>query len=430
MTDEASCDTAANADLPGTELTSSPCLQGERVSFTGTLASMTHRQAKELVERNGGAATDHVSRQTTMLVVGEEGWPLDVDGQPAADFQRAAEWQTAGVALRVLNESAWLRLLELGGDQQPARNDYTPAMLSQLLDLPVSVIRRWERMGLIKPARKVYRLPYFDFREVAGVRKLAELVASGVPRAKIESGLQALSGILGDVDRTVVQLDLLAHGSRVLFRDSHGLLEPVTGQRFIDFEETESDDSEPSEQEATVRPDDIETPDLTAAEWMDEGCRMLDEGEAQEAVEALRMSLMEDGGSPVGNFHLAEALYRVGNSQGAVERYYTAIEGDHNYVEAWTQVGCLHEELGEVTSAIDAFQVALEIHPEYPDAHLHLAELLHRMDRSTEAVPHWQEFLRYDQHGPWADRSRQRLADMDVATKVGDEVEADRESAQ
>jgi tetratricopeptide (TPR) repeat protein len=416
MTDEPSSDMSTN-----TELTCSPCLQGERVSFTGKLASMTHRQAGELVARHGGAATDHVSRQTTMLVVGEEGWPLEADGQPAADFQKAAEWQAEGAELRVLNESDWLRLLELGGDQQPARNDYTPAMLSQLLDLPVSVIRRWERMGLIRPARKVYRLPYFDLREVAGVRKLAELVSSGVPRARIESGLHALSGIVGDVDRTIVQLDLLAHGSRVLFRDSHGLLEPVTGQRFIDFDEPTTADSQADDHETLAIPDHAESPDLTAAEWMDEGCRLLDEGQTQEAVEALRMSLMQDGTSPVGNFHLAEALYRVGNSQGAIERYYAAIEGDHEYVEAWTQVGCLHEELDEVASAMDAFQIALKVHPEYPDAHLHLAELLHRTDRSDEAVPHWQAFLRFDQHGPWADRARQQLADMETATETSAE---------
>ena len=55
-------------------LQSSPVLQGERIAFTGTLASMTHRQAMELVEQHGGQSSQHVSHQTTLLVVGEEGW--------------------------------------------------------------------------------------------------------------------------------------------------------------------------------------------------------------------------------------------------------------------------------------------------------------------------------------------------------------------
>ena len=57
-------------------LESSPALQGERLSFTGTLASMTHRQAMDLAEQHGGATTHSVSKQTSMLVVGEEGWVI------------------------------------------------------------------------------------------------------------------------------------------------------------------------------------------------------------------------------------------------------------------------------------------------------------------------------------------------------------------
>ena len=59
---------------------SSPPLKGERVAFTGTLASMTHKEAAELVEANGGTAMSSVSGQPTMLVVGDEGWPLESDG--------------------------------------------------------------------------------------------------------------------------------------------------------------------------------------------------------------------------------------------------------------------------------------------------------------------------------------------------------------
>ena len=66
--DQTSTDSLA---LP--HLESSPCLQGERLSFTGTLASMTHKQAMELADQHGGSATHNVSKQTTMLVVGEEG---------------------------------------------------------------------------------------------------------------------------------------------------------------------------------------------------------------------------------------------------------------------------------------------------------------------------------------------------------------------
>src|SRR5690606_816956 len=136
---------AAPSPLPD-----SPPLQGERVAFTGTLASMTHRDARRVVEDNGGQFSAHVSRQLTMLVVGEEGWPLEADGQISQKLQHAFEWQLAGGELRVRKESEWLHLVGLAERQRDVHRLHTPATLSQLLDVSVSQIRRWERLGLIQ----------------------------------------------------------------------------------------------------------------------------------------------------------------------------------------------------------------------------------------------------------------------------------------
>ena len=187
-------------------LASSPALAGERVAFTGTLASMTHAQAAELVERHGGMATEHVSRQTTMLVIGEEGWPLDDDGHISVKLQLAQRWRDAGAELRVVNESDWLLLLGLTERRDEIRRLHTPAMLSQLLDVSVHVIRGWERAGLIRPVKRVYRLPYFDFQEVTSARRLSQLLAAGVPRREIEESLSQLPAVLRGDQRPLEQL--------------------------------------------------------------------------------------------------------------------------------------------------------------------------------------------------------------------------------
>src|SRR3984957_21035175 len=120
-----------NTDPPtdAPAIASSPCLIGEKVSFTGTLASMTHQQAQELVEQHGGTATHSVSRQTTMLVVGEEGWPLEADGHPSIKLQQVTQWQQEGASVRVISESDWLRLGGLDGRRQKAPPLYTPRTL-------------------------------------------------------------------------------------------------------------------------------------------------------------------------------------------------------------------------------------------------------------------------------------------------------------
>lgn len=123
----------------------------------------------------------------------------------------------------------------------------------------------------------------------------------------------------------------------------------------------------------------------------------------------LSVALLTDPTNPETHFHLAEALYRSGNLAGAFERFHVAVELDQQYLEAWTQLGCVAAELGLTESALDAFDIALQFYADYPDAHFHKAELLQRQNRAAEAVPHWQAYLAQDHLGPWAEVARQRL---------------------
>jgi tetratricopeptide (TPR) repeat protein len=405
----------ANSDSP---LESSPVLQGERLSFTGTLASMTHRQAMDLAEQHGGATTHSVSKQTTMLVVGEEGWPLEIDGEPSVKLREVTEWRQQGIDIRVLPESEWLHLLGLEERRRDVHRLQTPAMLSQSLKVSVGLIRHWERIGLIQPVKKVFRLPYFDFQEVSCVRRLSELLHAGVSQHELEGSLRRLQAMLPGSERSLAQLTLLARDHRVVIRDEVGLLEPISRQRLLDF----GDDSaiQPCESvraggcesqtlplaaSQTLTPSDPQTPE----DWLEQGSHLLEEGRTTDAIEAFRCALMSQPSNPEAHFHLAEALYRSGNLAGAFERFHIAVELDANYLEAWTQLGCVAAELGQTQSALDAFDIALQSHADYPDAHFHKAELLSQLTRASEAIPHWQAYLIHDQRGPWAQVARQRL---------------------
>lgn len=396
-------------------------LQSERVVFTGTLASMTHRQAQELVAEHGGTTTAHVSRQTTFLVIGEEGWPLEPDGQPSKNLETAQRLRAEGVPLQLVSESQWLTFLGLDDQQREVHRLYTPAMLSRLLDVPANTIRRWARQGLIKPVRSVFRLDYFEFQEVAGARRLAELLAGGVPPDELEASLLRLKESLSGTERPLMQLEMLARDARLFYRDRSSLVDVRTGQRCFDFEQTESgDESDPVDEEsretlAFPQPSRDRSADArgpgptTVADWFQEGCYLLEQGETEGAVEAFRACVMERPADAEFHFHLAEALYRQGNVFGALERYYATVEQDHEYLEAWVQLGSVMEELGDLPSALDAFRLALQLHPQYPDAHLRCGEILHQLGRTDEAIPHWQTYLEYDQRGPWAETARQRL---------------------
>ena len=370
-------------------LVSAPALSGERVSFTGTLASMTHKQAQALVEEQGGAATEHASKQTTMLVIGEEGWPLEADGTSSVKLQQIERWRNEGLNIRIVRESEWLGFVGLDGHLRELHRPYTPAMLTQLLNIPVNVIRRWERIGLIKPVSRVGRLPYFDFQEVASVRKLSELVASGVSISEIQNSFDRLRGFLPGVDRPLAQLELLAQDQHLVLRDASGRLLTAGGQRLFDFDSDPAEAAHAGSAEVEPRILSFEShrrDDWTAAECFDEGCRLTDAGELTPAAEAFRLCLLDEPQNIAAHFHLAEVLYRLDNPRGALERYHMVVALDHNYLEAWTQLGCLYAGLGELTTAVEAFDIALDIHPDYPDAHLHKAESLHQLGQTAAAA--------------------------------------------
>jgi len=400
-------------DLPASVNSPNLTLSGETVAFTGTLASMTHRAAADLVEQHGGHFVQHVSQLTTLLVVGEEGWPLEADGQPSVKLLQAQAIQEKGSPLRVLSESEWLAAvgLESRGKTQQL---YTPAMLCQMLNVSVHDIRRWERLKLIHPVRRVMRLPYFDLAEVTAARKLADLLASGVPVERVSRSLSRLQAVMPSLQQPLAQLPMLVQGKEVLYRDETGWLDSTTGQRRLPFlDADDATDSVEGLEEPTVLPfpdaPQRPFPQLTAEEWFQRGCHYAEEGELPHAVEAIRSALVEAPTNADYHFHLADVLYRQGKREAAIERYYAAVEHDHDFIEAWTQLGCVLHESAEYPAAKEAFQIALDRHPDFPDAHFHLAQLFERLNDKPAAKSHWETYLSFDRQGPWAEIARQHL---------------------
>jgi tetratricopeptide (TPR) repeat protein len=139
-------------------------------------------------------------------------------------------------------------------------------------------------------------------------------------------------------------------------------------------------------------------------------------GQTEAAAEAYRAAMAAGGPRAELCFQVAELLYRLGDLAGARERYYMAIELDEDYVEARANLGCVLAETSQTDLAVAAFAGALAYHPDYADAHYHLARTLDRFDRRAEAAPHWEAFLQLAPDSPWAEEARGRL---DGATQHG-----------
>jgi tetratricopeptide (TPR) repeat protein len=296
-------------------------------------------------------------------------------------------------------------------------------MLAELLGVPLTVIRRWHRRGLIVPAQEVRRLDYFDFQEVAVAQRLAQLFRAGVSPQNIEKKVADLARLLPGVDRPILQPAVIVQGESLLVRQGDGGLVEAGGQLRFDFEERPSTVGVPALAGGSDDPPQGGTTSTAAAgvlrsvedlsispEQMRARATELEEaGELYAAADMHRAAMAAAGPDPVGCFQLAELLYRLSDLGGARERYYMAIELDENYVEARANLGCVLAETGQRDLAAAAFKGALRYHPDYADAHYHLARTLDEIGHRRTAEQHWRRFLALAPGSPWAAEAEQRL---------------------
>ncbi len=385
-------------------------IKNRRVALVGRFGGMTQREATNVLRTFNATVVELDPNNVDWVVVGAEESPLAEAELLGKSIHQAA----AMGALEILHETELWQRLGLVDIEHSARHFYTPAMLAHLLAVPVSVIRRWHRRGLIQPVRTLHRLPYFDFQEVATARRLAQWIASGDSPKVIEQRLVDLVEILPDIQRPLDQLSILIEGKHVLLRQGQGLLEPG-GQMRFDFDALDGDPEceSPSilsinfNRFATGRTSDAIGDPLLADAYAAEDAEQL-----EAAVDHYHAILARDGPRPEINFQIAELLYRMGYIIAARERYYATIEHDPEYVEARASLGCVLAELGQLELAIAAFRGALSLHDGYSEVHYHLASVLETTDRHVEAQHHWRRFVELAPDSPWASEAIDRISDI------------------
>ncbi len=79
------------------------------------------------------------------------------------------------------------------------------------------------------------------------------------------------------------------------------------------------------------------------------------------------------------------ALYNLGEFEKAIEAYDRAIAIDPNFKDAWLNKGVVHSTLGEYQKAIEAFNKGISIDPNYKEAWLGKGIVLNSLGRYDEA---------------------------------------------
>lgn len=370
----------------------------QRIAFTGRLATMTRAEAAAFVRRCGAEFSPSVTRRTTLLVAGEEGWPLRADGRITRKLQAARRLRRGGLAIEIVREAEFFERFTPGGDERHnVRRACTLLELTRMLGIRRDAVRAWLRAGLIQPVDVRNGVPSFDFGQVSRAKRLVALLDDGVPLRTVRRSLQQMQSWMQGVEATLDCLSRIHHdGSRVLFASPEGDLFEPSGQRLLDFDV--------GDQPGTVA---FAEP---AGDLFDVAVRHEDAGEFAAARNAYQQLLQVDGPDADVCFNLGNVLHALGERGAACERFRQAVELDPSFAEAWLNLGIASAEGRRTLDAARAFERALAIDPSYGEARCGLADALDELGRHDEARGHWGAYLRGETEGDWAEYARSRLS--------------------
>src|SRR6202041_3152722 len=237
----------------------------------------------------------------------------------------------------------------------PASNEhitvshYSRQDVLRILRIRLKQLCAWERSGLINQSET------YSFQDLVQLRKLRDLRATRLSVANIRASIHAMRQVSG-VANPLLEASSVRNGTRLAFRLSGAMMEPIARQFVFDFDSPRQ--------------------------------RRLAEGSSVASHQAARESRVQ------GLFFEAERLYR------------RATIADPNYALAFFDLGNVLDELQRLPEAIEAYCTAIRLVPQYGDAHYNVALAYERTGDRRAALRHWTNYIKLDPIGPWSNHAR------------------------
>jgi tetratricopeptide (TPR) repeat protein len=356
---------AGDCVFDGHGLAGDACLSGQKVCLIGRFLAMPQADAAKVVRAHGGLVVHAPTEETSLVVVGGDGWPCLRDGSPTPLAQQVQALRRGDARVTILSEEEFFARLGLTEAKRSICRELTVVELSRVLGLRAIQVRRWARLGLVKPIRTVHRLGFFDLAQVASAKRICELIARGASLANIRQGLEQVERWLPRREVPFSQLALLEHDGQILVR-LNGRLAETSGQLRFNFDP-------PGDVAAvTAAREDSES-------LFDQALAAEDSQQLAEAAELYQRAIALDPADPVLHFNLGNVLFGLAQYGEAAASFERSVRLDTGYAEAWNNLGNTLAQLGAWQQAISAFRRALQLVPNYEDAHYNLDRVLRRM---------------------------------------------------
>lgn len=287
----------------------------------------------------------------------------------------------------------------------PVASVYDRAEVARIFAVEPARLRAWERAGLARPSAEDNGTPAYSFQDLVSVRTTRDLVAMGVPVARIRRAVEALRKTLPGAT-PLSELRIICDGKTLAVRKGNSTFDPVTGQLLLDFDLGSLRDdvvralpARPARRNAR-----------TAYDWFLDGCRLDAEDATRLSAEtAYRRALRLDPTMASAYVNLGTLRLLAGALPEAEALFRKALSLDESLGEAFYNLGFMKLEAHAFDEAIELLSRAVDLEPEFADAHFNLAVVLLERGRGSEALPHWAAYLALEPDGPYAPIARTHL---------------------
>ncbi len=277
-------------------------------------------------------------------------------------------------------------------------NQYRRQDVLRIIGIGERQLRIWERNGLIASGDS------YSFQDLGQLRKLRELGAQRISATSIRDSIHAMRSVSGMAD-PLLEAGMTSSGSRVAFRYSGAVMEPIARQFLLDFE------GEGRHALALVEPPvrDLRAREMQVGQLFSEAVHAEEVGKHDQAVRGYEEILALCPCHAPACINLGTLFYNKQQFQRAEQLYRMAAESDPEYALAFFDLGNVLDELRRIAESIEAYRQAVSLAPGYADAHYNLALALERSGSRRQALRHWCCYLRLDGRGPWAEHARVQL---------------------
>ncbi|HEY1897772.1 MAG TPA: tetratricopeptide repeat protein [Terracidiphilus sp.] len=276
---------------------------------------------------------------------------------------------------------------------------YSRQDVLRILQISSHQLQGWEKAELI-PVQQTY-----SFQDLGQLRTLRALREDDVSAASIRHSIVAMKAVAG-MANPLLEASLVRAGSRLAFRHSGTMVDPIRRQLLFDFERV-------ARQPATAGPAPLRRPRTVHARGVQErfvsAVQAEECGDKQRAIAIYNEILAVDPDFAPAYINLGTIYFHLRRFGRAEELYRRATEADPGYVLAYFDLGNVLDELERPDESIAAYQQAIALAPRYADAHYNLALAYERKGELRLALRHWHAYIRLDRSGPWADHARGQI---------------------